>query len=115
MLISGSCHCGRIAFEADGEFDAAIECNCSFCRRQGALLAFVPREKMTLRTPREDLSIYHFNKRVIAHYFCDTCGIAPFGEATAPNGAEMSAINLRCVPELDLSGLTVRQFDGASL
>src|SRR5688500_14905392 len=69
MRISGSCHCGNIAFEAEGEFDKAMECNCSFCRRRGVLLAFVPRDKLELTTPRENLSTYHFNKEVIAHHF----------------------------------------------
>ncbi|MGK9050761.1 GFA family protein [Neorhizobium petrolearium] len=114
MRISGSCHCGRIAFEAEGEFNEALECNCSFCRRRGVLLAFVPRSNMQLTTPRENLSTYQFNQRVIVHRFCANCGVAPFSEATMPNGAEMAAINLRCVPEIDLAALTVTQYDGAS-
>ncbi|MFB9948019.1 GFA family protein [Rhizobium puerariae] len=114
MRISGNCHCGRIAFEAEGEFNQAVECNCSFCRRKGVLLAFVPRDQFELKTPREDLSTYRFNKQVIAHYFCAHCGVAPFSEAAMPNGTEMAAINLRCVPEIDLTALTVTQYDGAS-
>lgn len=114
MRVSGSCHCGKIAFEADGEFDKAIECNCSMCRRKGVLLAFVPREHFELRTSRDDLSSYKFHNHVIAHYFCANCGVAPFSEATMPNGADMTAVNLRCVPEVDLSALTVTQYDGAS-
>jgi hypothetical protein len=51
MRISGSCHCGNITFEAESEFDKAMECNCSFCRRKGVLLAFVPRDRMRLTTP----------------------------------------------------------------
>ncbi|CAN7400945.1 MULTISPECIES: GFA family protein [Neorhizobium] len=114
MQISGSCHCGKIAFEAEGEFGTAMECNCSFCRRKGVLLAFVPRSQFRLATPRENLSSYQFNKHVITHYFCASCGVAPFSEATMPNGAEMAAINLRCVPEIDIATLTVTQYDGAS-
>jgi hypothetical protein len=114
MQISGSCHCGNIAFEAEGEFGTAIECNCSFCRRKGVLLAFVPHGQFHLATPRENLSSYQFNKHVITHYFCASCGVAPFSEATMPNGAEMAAINLRCVPEIDIATLTVTQYDGAS-
>ena len=115
MHVSGSCHCGNIAFEADGDVSSALECNCSMCRRKGVLLAFVPRTDMHLITPRENLSVYNFNKNVIAHYFCAKCGVAPFSEAVAPNGMEMSAINLRCVPEIDLSALKVNQYDGAAV
>ncbi len=28
-MYSGSCHCGRISFEVDGEFSEVKECNCS--------------------------------------------------------------------------------------
>ncbi|CDN54788.1 Glutathione-dependent formaldehyde-activating GFA [Neorhizobium galegae bv. officinalis bv. officinalis str. HAMBI 1141] len=114
MRITGSCHCGNIAFDAEGEFDTAMECNCSFCRRKGVLLAFVPRSQFQLATSQEKLSSYQFNKHVITHYFCAYCGIAPFSEATMPNGTEMAAINLRCVPEIDIATLTVTQYDGAS-
>ncbi|MCJ9673784.1 MULTISPECIES: GFA family protein [unclassified Neorhizobium] len=114
MRITGSCHCGNIAFDAEGEFDTAMECNCSFCQRKGVLLAFVPRSQFQLATSREKLSSYQFNRHVITHYFCAYCGIAPFSEATMPNGTEMAAINLRCVPEIDIATLTVTQYDGAS-
>jgi hypothetical protein len=115
MRVSGSCHCGNIAFEAEGDFAEAMECNCSFCRRQGALLAFVPRAGMELKTPRDNLKTYFFNKKVIAHHFCPQCGMAPFGEASMPDGTEMTAINLRCVPEIDLEGLKITRYDGAAI
>ena len=40
----GSCHCGRVAFEVDGELGTVMECNCSHCSRKGYLLWFVPRD-----------------------------------------------------------------------
>ena len=56
MNYKGSCHCGRIAFAVDGDFDRVIDCNCSHCSRKGYLLWFVPREKLELATPESDLS-----------------------------------------------------------
>lgn len=114
MRVSGSCHCGNIAFEAEGEFDKAMECNCSICRRKGVLLAFVPRTQFQMTTPVENLSTYRFNKHIIAHHFCANCGTSPFSEASMPDGTEMTAINLRCVPEIDLKALVVTEYDGAS-
>lgn len=111
MLHYGSCHCGRIAFEVEGEFRQAIDCNCSLCRRRGGLLAFVPREKLKLKTPVENLSTYTFNKHVIRHHFCSTCGTAPFGEG--PEG-QMTAINLRCLPDFDLESVEIVKYDGRS-
>ncbi len=37
MIYEGSCHCGNIAFEVDGEFKQGVDCNCSLCRRRGGL------------------------------------------------------------------------------
>lgn len=114
MIYEGSCHCGNIGFEVEGEFSEALDCNCSLCRRRGGLLAFVPREKLVLKTPEENIATYTFNRHVIRHHFCANCGIAPFGEGAAPNGAAMASINLRCIPAIDLGALKVTAYDGAA-
>ena len=116
MTHAGSCHCGRIAFELDGDVTTAMECNCSMCRRKGALLAFFPREALRLTTPESDMATYRFNTHRIGHHFCPTCGIAPFGEGTDPRtGASTAAVNVRCLPDVDLDALKINKFDGASL
>lgn len=112
---TGSCHCEKIAFEVDGEFDSAMTCNCSYCRRAGHVLAFIPPEKFRLKTPAKDLSSYLFNKQVITHYHCANCGIATHGGGVGPDGKRMVAVNLRCVPDIDLAALKIREFDGAKL
>ena len=83
MKYKGSCHCGKVAFEAEGELNGAMACNCSMCSRKGSLLWFVPREKLQLAA-EDDLGTYTFNKHVIKHRFCPTCGIHPYGEGTDP-------------------------------
>lgn len=114
MSYQGSCHCGKIAFEFDGEVGKAIECNCSLCSRRGYLLTFVPSANFTLKTDEANLSTYRFNKEVIAHHFCATCGCAPFGEGADPQGNKMFAVNLRCVEGIDPAGLSVHKVDGRS-
>lgn len=112
---TGSCHCGRIAFEVEGEIGGALACNCSICSRKGSLLWFVPRPALTLKTPEDDMATYTFNKHAIQHRFCPTCGIHPFGEGADPKGQAMAAINLRCLQNLDLEAIPVQHFDGRSL
>jgi hypothetical protein len=34
MNYKGGCHCGQIAFEAEGELTQVIECNCSICSKK---------------------------------------------------------------------------------
>ena len=112
MNHQGSCHCGRIRFEVAGVIDSALACNCSICQRRGSLLWFVPRGALRLLTPEENASTYLFNKHVIKHRFCPTCGMHPYGEAPGPSGVDMAAINIRCIEGIDLQAVPVTHFDG---
>lgn len=115
QIYSGSCHCGQIAFEADGEIRDVLSCNCSICQRKGALLWFIPRDKLRLLTPPEAMSTYTFNKHVIQHRFCPTCGVQPFGEGKGPDGKEVAAVNVRCIDGIELESLSVQSFNGRAL
>ena len=114
-MYSGSCHCGRISFEVEGEFSEVKECNCSHCSRKGYLLWFVPRSQLRLKSPEETMSTYKFNKHVINHYFCPTCGCAPFGTGIGPSGAAMAAVNVRCLEGVEVTTLKRVPVDGRSL
>ena len=114
MTHQGSCHCGRIKFEVEGEFTSAMSCNCSICQRKGALMWFVSRPALKLLTPEEDASNYTFNHHVINHRFCPNCGIHPYGEGKTPTGEAMAAINVRCLDGVDLESLKITRFDGRS-
>ena len=80
---AGSCHCGQVAFEVEGNFGGAMVCNCSYCRRAGHMLAFTTPEHFRLKTPQKDVSVYLFNKQAINHYFCANCGISTHGGGVA--------------------------------
>lgn len=115
MLYKGSCHCGKVAYEVEGELTGVMECNCSICSRKAAKMWFVPREKLKLTTPESASSTYKFNKHVIAHRFCPTCGIHAWGEGADGKGNKMAMINVRCLEGVDLEALPVKHFDGRAL
>jgi hypothetical protein len=112
MIYQGSCHCGKVAYEVEGTIDTALACNCSMCQRKGSLLWFVPRAQFRLRTPEDAAATYTFNKHIIKHRFCPTCGIHPYAEGVDPKGNPMAAINLRCIDGIDLAALPVHEFNG---
>jgi len=114
MKYKGSCHCGKVAFEAEGEIGKVLACNCSICRRKGSLLWFVPKAQFRLTTPESNASTYLFNKHVIRHRFCAVCGIHPYAEASDRNGNPTAAINVRCLEDVDPESFAVEHFDGAS-
>jgi len=115
MKYKGSCHCGNIAFEAEGELTQAISCNCSICSRKGTLLWFVPSANFTLLTPRSNITTYTFNKHVIKHQFCAVCGVQPFGEGVDPKGNAIIAVNIRCIEGIDPLTVPSHHYDGKSL
>lgn len=115
MIYKGSCHCGQIAFSAEGEIGSALACNCSICSRKGSLLWFVPGDQFTLHTPKDAISTYTFNKHLINHHFCPNCGIHPYGEGKDPQGNTVVAVNLRCLEDIDLAAIPVHHYDGKSL
>ncbi len=116
MAFQGSCHCGAVKFSVDAEMPKqAMSCNCSICRRKAMLMAFFPVAQFTLVQGEDAVETYAFNQHRLGHRFCKTCGIHAFAGGIGPDGNEMRAVNLRCVPEADLDALTIQKFDGASL
>jgi hypothetical protein len=116
MKHKGSCHCGNVSFEVEGEIKRAVACNCSICQRKGSLLWFVPRAELKLLTPESAAGTYTFNKHTIKHRFCPVCGIHPYAEGVPQGGASMmAAINVRCIENIDLAGVPVQHYNGRSL
>ncbi len=108
---SGSCHCGAVAFEVEGEIGEVLECNCSMCRRRGHLHWTVPRESFHLLRGEEALRTYTFGSGVARHLFCGTCGICSF--YVPRSDPDKVSVNLRCVDGVDLASLRITPFDGA--
>lgn len=110
----GGCHCGAVRFEAVSDLETVIECNCSHCKAKGLLLTFVSPENFNLIAGADELTDYRFNTHKISHVFCKTCGVQSFGHGETPGGVKMAAINVRCLDDVDLGGLTLTPVDGKS-
>ncbi|WP_250440919.1 GFA family protein [Caballeronia sp. AZ1_KS37] len=111
--LKGACHCGAITFEVETSPEPAARCNCSFCRRRGAVMSppFV-KEKLRILSGEDELTLYQFNTQVAKHYFCKRCGIYTFHQ-TRSNPAEWR-VNLGCVDGVDAYSLDAPVKDGAS-
>jgi hypothetical protein len=72
-----SCHCGAVELELtlpNGIVDPR-RCDCSICRRKGAIVASVPLSGLRVVKGHEFLTLYQFNTRTAKHWFCSRCGI----------------------------------------
>ncbi len=111
---TGGCHCGKVRYEVTTDLSFLIDCNCSICSKKGHVLTFVPTTQFKLLSGKDALTDYQFNKHVVHHMFCSTCGISSFGSGKKPDGTEMNSINVRCLDDVDLGALQVTHFDGKS-
>ena len=72
-----SCHCGTVVLELtlpDGIVDPR-RCDCSICRRKGAIAASVPLSGLKVLEGASALTLYQFNTKTAKHFFCSVCGI----------------------------------------
>ena len=72
-----TCHCGAVELELDLP-DGIVDprrCDCSICRRKGAVVASVPLSGVHVIKGAEYLTLYQFNTHTAKHYFCSRCGI----------------------------------------
>lgn len=112
---SGGCQCGAVRYEASAGIGEVIACNCSRCAKPGSLLTFVPAQDFKLMKGEGATADFQFNKYIIHHRFCSTCGIQSYANGKAPNGAEMVAINVRCLDGVDPDSFKVKKFDGRTI
>jgi hypothetical protein len=110
---TGGCHCGAYRYDVSTDLEKVIVCNCSRCHKLGLVLTFVAPEAFTLTTGGESaLTDYRFNKKVIQHLFCPTCGVESYARGKGPDGTEMIAINVRCLDGVELDSLTLTPVNG---
>jgi len=116
ITYNGSCHCGNISFSFEHEkIDSGLRCNCSICRRKGAVMSgfTLALEELNIKDNNDSLSLYQFDTKVAKHYFCKNCGIYPFHETLRKPGNYR--VNLGCIDGLDTNDLKIEIFDGKSI
>jgi len=111
---SGGCHCGKVRYQVTMDLGKVISCNCSMCGKKGSLLTFAPAEQFKLQSGEGELTSYKFNKKVIDHLFCSTCGVTSFARGQGPNGP-MCAVNVRCLDGVDLESVPTKHYNGRAL
>ena len=108
----GGCQCGAVRYEVTVDLDSTVVCNCSRCRRLGTIMAFTPAKQFELLSGENAMTEYLFNRNIIHHHFCSTCGIQSFSRGQMPDGTAMVAINARCLDGVDPEQLKPKHYDG---
>ncbi|MBV8798416.1 MAG: GFA family protein [Alphaproteobacteria bacterium] len=111
-MIEASCHCGalRLQVPKPPEDVEIKECNCSICRRTGAILAYYSPDHVRVSGPTD---VYMWGDRSIEFHRCKVCGNFSHWIAVDKSYDRMG-VNVRLMPAELLTNLRIPKFDGAN-
>jgi hypothetical protein len=114
-VINGSCHCGAVHWTFAGRPEDATICNCTICRRYGAIWAYDwLDERITVRAAADARDAYIWGDKEILFHRCATCGCVTDWTGRAPhkNGKTRIAVNLRLAEPAEVADIPLRLFEG---
>jgi len=110
MKHEGSCHCGTIRVVMEDDPVDAGECNCSICRRTGALWTYRSPSQVEVTGVGTG---YVQGDATLTLWHCTKCGVTTHWTPRDPAYDRMG-INLRLFDPALWNGLPRRFIDGAS-
>ena len=80
MKYAGTCLCGKVAFEVDGDFESFFLCHCERCRKDTgsahAANLFSSTAQLRWLSGEENVRTFDFNSTGHIKSFCADCGSA---------------------------------------
>jgi hypothetical protein len=114
QLHTGSCHYGAVRFEVRTALTPATRCNCSLCRRKGALMSpTFSVDDLQINDGTDALTIFQFNTPIAQRFFCKVCGIYPFHQTR--KDPQAWRVNIGCLDGVHSYALESNVVDGAGL
>ncbi len=116
-MYTASCHCGAVRLELEKRPRKLTQCNCSLCRRYGALWAYFQRKRVRVVARRRQLEAYSWLDRRYEFFRCAACGCVTHYERTdkRADGSDMGAVNLRNIDDpAIIAAVPIRLLDGAA-
>lgn len=114
MLI-GTCHCGASSWSLEGDPGSITACNCTLCRRYGALWAYdYEGERIKISGPSSAYTRPGKADPSLEIRFCPTCGcvLCWRGLRLDKDGRRRMAVNIRLAPPEAVADLRIDHFDG---
>jgi hypothetical protein len=112
-MIKAACHCGAVRFELKAPPHWVMDCNCTICRRYGALWAYPHAGQADIvRAPDpQATAAYLWGERSIAFHHCRSCGCITHMEGVDGDPPPIFGINARMIVGLNPAHVQVRQVD----
>ena len=110
-MIEASCHCGAVLLKISRAPDEVTDCNCTLCRRYGALWAYYSPKDVLATEAATD--VYMWGRRSIEFHRCKHCGCLTHWRAVDKMWDRMG-VNARLTAPEVLAHAQVHHFDGAA-
>lgn len=110
-MISATCHCGAVRLGIPAAPEAATLCNCSICRRLGALWGYFPAAEVQIDAAPGAVQEYLWGDRTLRFAHCTRCGCTTHVLPVTPG--RKTEVNLRMFDPAQLGPFRIRLFDGA--
>ena len=114
-MLTGTCHCGDARWMLEGDPGPATACNCTLCRRYGALWAYdYEGERISIAGPVTSYTRRGKADPAMEILFCPTCAcvVCWRGMRLEADGRRRMAVNLRLAPPEAVEHLPIDHFDG---
>lgn len=114
-MLTGSCHCGAAHWQLQGDPGSITACNCTLCRRYGALWAYdYEGERITVSGVTTAYARRTRPDPVLEVHFCPECGCVLYwrGLRLEADGRRRIAVNVRLVELEQVADLPIDRFDG---
>ncbi|MDS1864315.1 aldehyde-activating protein [Vibrio vulnificus] len=108
-----TCHCENVTLILSEIPTEVGECNCSICRRYAASWAYFSPEQVEV-TMTKPTDIYCWGDKEVEFHWCSVCGCITHYVTTAKCLDKILAVNMRMAEAEVLSGIAVRNINGAS-
>lgn len=112
-MLTGTCHCGAIRIDVPHPPQSLIDCNCSICRRNGALWALYVAGTVRVTGHPEHTTAYIWGAKTIKTMRCSSCGCVTHWEALHPDSGGRLGVNMRNFDPDEIKAIRIRRFDGA--
>ncbi len=112
-LLQGSCHCGSVRITLPTMPEKANKCNCSICRRLGAVWVYYEFGTVEIEGHPQNTAEYIWGDKTLRTVHCRTCACVTHWEPLVPKPGARHGVNLNNFdPRLEDS-VKVRRIDGA--
>ena len=110
-MVRAACHCTAVRFEIAEAPTWVLDCNCTICRRYGALWSYPDAATVTMVRGAGHTDAYIWGDRELAFHRCSECGCVTHMAALDTDPPSIYGINARLILGLDPESVNVRQKD----